>query len=70
MVASGTGTRIVPMPVCQGQMLSSDTVKRDLHNSIELERMGWRVITVWECELNNNAESIVKDITQQIKTNL
>ena len=28
--------------------------ERDEHNQKELEKMGWRVITVWECELKKD----------------
>ena len=28
--------------------------ERDEHNQKELEEMGWRVITVWECELKKD----------------
>lgn len=29
-------------------------VERDARNSIDLARMGWRVLTVWECETKNS----------------
>ena len=29
------------------------TKKRDVRNKNELEKLGWNVITVWECELSN-----------------
>lgn len=28
-------------------------VERDARNATELEQMGWRVLTVWECETKN-----------------
>jgi DNA mismatch endonuclease (patch repair protein) len=28
-------------------------IERDERNAVELERMGWRVLTVWECETKN-----------------
>ncbi len=31
------------------------TVKRDKKNVKELQRQGWRVVTIWECELRNLA---------------
>lgn len=31
----------------------SDNIIRDLKNIRELEKQGWNVIVVWECEINN-----------------
>ncbi len=31
----------------------SENVARDKRNKKELERLGWRVITIWQCELKN-----------------
>lgn len=33
------------------------TVKRDRQNVGKLKKLGWRVITVWECQLANNPEA-------------
>jgi len=29
-------------------------IKRDQRNKSELEKSGWKVITIWQCELKNN----------------
>ncbi len=29
---------------------------RDLRNRARLRRMGWRILTVWECSLSNKAK--------------
>lgn len=31
----------------------SKTVKRDAKNKRELEKLGWKVLTIWECEIKN-----------------
>ncbi len=31
-----------------------DNVERDKRNKSELEKSGWNVITIWQCELKNN----------------
>ncbi len=39
---------------------------RDKANRKKLEKLGWRVIIVWECELKNNdalLERLVREIT-------
>jgi len=36
-----------------------DTVERDKRNVAELEALGWRVITAWECELMKTPEMIL-----------
>lgn len=45
----------------------SDTVNRDQKKIKLLKESGWNVITVWECELNSNPESILKRTISTIK---
>ncbi|SFH42681.1 T/G mismatch-specific endonuclease [Lachnospiraceae bacterium NLAE-zl-G231] len=44
----------------------SDNKKRDIDNICELERLGWKVIVVWECELKKQfkAERLDKLYTE------
>lgn len=43
-------------------------VERDNLNSIELQNMGWRIITVWECELKKkNRENRLEKLETEIK---
>lgn len=48
-------------------------VSRDIKNQLILEEMGWKVITVWECELNKSnfqetmdklIENLISDISR------
>lgn len=39
-----------------------DTVKRDKRKAAELTDHGWRVITVWECELEKDPQRVLDDI--------
>jgi len=32
----------------------NDNIKRDKRNKSELEKLGWNVMTIWQCELKNN----------------
>ena len=43
-----------------------DTVKRDRRKTDELAQLGWRVITVWECELEKNPEEVLQAIRKQL----
>ena len=44
------------------------TIRQDLE---ELEKMGWNVITVWECELKkDNVEQTLEDLYAQITSKL
>ena len=36
------------------------TKERDTRTRTELEREGWRVLTLWECELANRAELVLR----------
>lgn len=42
------------------------TVQRDERKRGELEKAGWRVITVWECDLKRTPSAVLKDIENQI----
>lgn len=43
------------------------TVRRDKEKKENLEQSGWKVLTVWECELQNATNSVVARIVQDIK---
>jgi len=43
-----------------------ETVQRDQRKREELEKAGWRVITVWECDLKSAPSAVIKDIENQI----
>lgn len=43
-----------------------DTVQRDQRKAAELTQLGWRVITVWECELDKNPEKVLRVIRKQL----
>jgi DNA mismatch endonuclease (patch repair protein) len=45
----------------------SGTVDRDSRKENELRRAGWRVITVWECDLEANPNVVLLATTAQIK---
>ena len=51
----------------QNKILSN--VTRDEQNYLILEKQGWNVIVVWECQLKKNiCESTLKDLIMQIKS--
>ena len=39
-----------------------DTVERDKRKSTELRGHGWRVITIWECELEKDPQGVLDGI--------
>lgn len=43
-----------------------ETVRRDQRKADELTQLGWRVITVWECELEKNSEKVLQSIRKQL----
>lgn len=45
----------------------SDTVKRDKLKEEQLKRLGWHVITVWECELKKKPQAVLEQVTDQLK---
>lgn len=42
-------------------------VERDSRNAAALEEAGWTVITVWECDLKSNPNSVVAMISEAIR---
>lgn len=45
----------------------AETVERDARKNSELTESGWRVVTVWECELEDDPVSIVEAVRKQLK---
>ena len=46
-------------------------VERDSINKIKLQKLGWRVFTVWECELKKNLQQERhKELIREIKNNI
>lgn len=43
------------------------TVERDARKNSELIESGWRVITVWECELENDPVVLVEGLCKQLE---
>lgn len=44
-----------------------ETVKRDARKNSELIEGGWHVVTVWECELENDPVGLVEALRSQLK---
>ncbi len=42
-------------------------VENDIKNTKLLEQMDYQVITIWECEINNAFEDVMKSVIEQIK---
>jgi len=43
------------------------TLIRDAKKSDQLRSAGWQVVTVWECELKENPEAVVKHLRQKLE---
>lgn len=45
------------------------TIERDKTNEASLKKSGWKIINVWQCELNNkdNREQFLKELIVKIK---
>jgi DNA mismatch endonuclease (patch repair protein) len=42
-------------------------IERDKKHKRILKKSGWKVITIWECEIENHPEKVLKKITRQLK---
>lgn len=43
------------------------TVERDKQKQAELEKLGWNVLTVWECELKTDPEFTLNHVKRQLQ---
>lgn len=43
------------------------TIARDRQNLADLTALGWRVITVWECDLKKRPDQVVSDIRSRLR---
>lgn len=48
---------------------AQNEVNDKLHRD-QLEAMGWKVITIWECELKNNMDEVMNNVDVAVKRNL
>jgi len=46
------------------------TVERDERKAKELRNQGWRVITVWECDLERTPDIVLRKVRQQLTGNV
>lgn len=44
-------------------------IKNDQRANLELARLGWNVITIWECQVEKNFDSTMEHIIQTILAN-
>lgn len=45
-------------------------VERDAENEKNLHELGWQVLTVWECDLNDNPIEAVEELTTKLDAQL
>lgn len=43
------------------------TVERDQRKARELAEKGWRIITVWECELEKDPHSVLREVCRKLE---
>lgn len=43
-----------------------DNIERDKQNTIELAERGWKVLTVWECEIERNLLAVVDGVRARL----
>lgn len=73
MAASGTSTMSVGIVLYRrvteisGLKELLATKERDRSNYIELERLGWRTTTIWECHIKTDTENAVRPILQALQ---
>jgi len=43
------------------------TVERDKEQKDSLEKLGWQVFCIWECELKHSADRIISQVVNELK---
>jgi DNA mismatch endonuclease (patch repair protein) len=43
------------------------TVERDKRKAVELSGMGWRVVTVWECDLERDPKAAIAMVSRALE---
>lgn len=43
------------------------TIQRDEKNILQLENLGWHVMTIWECDIELNLKKVLFKITQELR---
>lgn len=43
------------------------TIARDRQNLADLTALGWRVITIWECDLRKRPDQVMSDISSRLR---
>ena len=43
------------------------TVQRDKKHKLQLEKSGWQVLTIWECDIELNSQIVLTKIVQYLK---
>lgn len=56
-----------PVVTALRQKKFDETTMRDARKSSELIKRGWRVVTIWECELNSDPIRLVEGLCNQPK---
>lgn len=45
-----------------------DTIARDARKAAELDAAGWKVVTVWECEMKKGPEKVLRKVVKQLRS--
>ena len=51
-------------------MKLNHNVEKDINNKQLLEALGWKVLTVWECEIEKDIDAVVHSIICELKSNV
>ena len=49
-----------------GITLMTKNVERDIRKKLELRKLHWNVVIIWECEINSDVNSVVNEIIESV----
>ncbi len=44
----------------------AQNVERDIRKKLELRKLHWNVVIIWECEINSDVNSVVNEIIESV----
>lgn len=45
----------------------NNTKERDYNKAVQIKKLGWRILVIWECELRSEADTVLHKLIKDIK---
>lgn len=62
--------RVPPTNTSFWRLKLDKNVQRDEEHRLQLEKLGWQVLIVWECEIERRLQDVINKIVQHLKRDI